>query len=149
MKRLYCLLALPLAFISSPALAASFTPGNVVVLQCAGTSSGGNTGSLIEYAPGGGAPVQTIPLSGMVFGNTLNLAHDISLSADGAMVIIPGYALNAASIESTTAAADNRVMASVKWDGTASYYTNSAFATGQAVRGATSDGFGNFWGVFT
>src|SRR5437867_9173749 len=85
----------------------------------------------------------------MVFGSTLPLTHDLSLSADGAIVIIPGYAAPAASIESTTALADNRVMASVKWDGTVSYYSNSAFASGAAVRGATGDGFGNFWGIIT
>src|SRR5258706_12744735 len=143
-----CLLFLGLA--SSPPRAASFPPGNVVVLQCAGPSTGGNAGSLVEYAPGGGAPVQTIPLTGMVFGNTPNLAHDITLSADGALVIIPGYAALAANIESTTAAANNRVIATVKWDGTVAYpIINSALISGQSPRGTTSDGFGNFWVTFT
>ncbi len=113
MKELFTPILLTLGLASTTALAASFTPGNVVVLRCDGTSSGGNTGSLVEYAPVGGAPVQTIPLTGIVFGNTLNLAHDITLSADGALIIIPGYAALAANIESTTAAANNRVIATV------------------------------------
>src|SRR6266571_2798043 len=115
MKRLLpaCSLLLSLGLFSTPA--ATFTSNNVVVLQCAGTFSGGNSGSLVEYAPSGGAPVQTIPLSGMVFGSTLNLAHDITLSADGALLIIPGYAYSTnVSVEGTTAASDNRVIATVK-----------------------------------
>src|SRR5207248_2961698 len=137
------------------AKAASFTPGNVVVLQCAGTASGGSAGSVLEYTPSGTlAQTITLPSSGspaIVFGSTVSLPHDISLSADGALVVIPGYAYATnVSVEGTAAAADNRVIATVKWDGTVAFpIVNSAFASGQSVRGATSDGFGNFWGVFT
>jgi hypothetical protein len=151
MNKLFFLLCSLVSLSLLTASAAPFAPGNVVVLQCAGVASGGNTGSLVEYAPGGGAPVQTIPLSGMVFGSTLNLAHDITLSADGALIIVPGYAYATnVSVEGTTAASDNRVIATVKWDGTVSYpIVNSALVSANAIRGVTSDGFGNFWVTFT
>jgi hypothetical protein len=152
MKKLAVLVPLLLGLVS--AKAASFTAGNVVVLQCAGVSSSGNAGSLLEYTPSGTlAQTITLPSSGspaIVFGNTVSLPHDISLSGDGALVVIPGYAQTATSIESTTAAADNRVIATVKWDGTVAFpIINSALVSGQSVRGATSDGFGNFWVTFT
>jgi hypothetical protein len=147
MKRAFAIGLLALGLASAPA--ASFTPGNVVVVQCAGVATTGNAGSLIEVPAAGGAPVQSVPLSGIVFGSSVALVHGQSLSADGALIIIPGYAATATGIESTTAAADNRVMAMAKWDGTCAYYTNSAFASGASVRGAASDGLGNFWGVFT
>ncbi len=154
MKRASLLVSLSIGISTLSAFGAAFTPGNITVLQCAGVSSGGNAGALLEYTPGG-TLVQTIsfPSTGspaLVFGSTVALPHDISLSADGALVVIPGYAALAASIESTTSAADNRVIATVKWDGTVAYpIINSALMSGQSPRGATSDGFGNFWATFT
>src|ERR1051325_679881 len=151
MKKLSSLCLATLALASTTAGAASFTAGNVAVLRCDGFSTSGNTGSLVEYTPGGSL-VQTIPLPGMVFGSTLNLAHDITLSADGALVIIPGYATTitpAYGVEGSGANTNNLVVASVKWDGSVSYYTNSAFADRVATRGVTGDGFGNFWGIIT
>ena len=53
-------------------------------------------------------------------------------------------------METATAANDNRVIATVKWDGTVSYpIINSAAVSASSIRGAASDGFGNFWFTFT
>ena len=160
MKRLCVLFLLTLGLAASTALAASFTPGNVVVLQCTGTAGTGNAGALVEYTPSG-TLIQTITLhnngttgdaTSIVFGASDSLDHDISLSADGALVVIPGYnkLVSTGNVDTSTAASDNRVIATLKWDGTyAAPIVNSAVASGAEVRGATSDGFGNFWVVFT
>ncbi|PWU15470.1 MAG: hypothetical protein C5B50_15330 [Verrucomicrobia bacterium] len=147
MKRfLIPLIALRLA----SAQAGNFTPGNVAVVQAAGASTSGNTGSLLEIPAAGGAPVQSIALNGLVFGSSLTLVHGMSLSADGALVVIPGYATTIANIETSTSANDNRVIGTVRWDGTfARPIVNSAAVSGASPRGAASDGFTNYWFTFT
>jgi hypothetical protein len=144
------------------AQAASFSsPHNIVVLRCAGAVNVGNAGFLDEYTPSGSL-VQSITLpqngttdtgSSIVFGASTALIHSMSLSADGALVVIPGYAAMAASgnVESSTASAIHRVIATVKWDGTyARPNADSHWASNTSgERGAASDGFGNFWGIWT
>jgi hypothetical protein len=150
MKRLSVLMFLAFGLAQIHA-AVPLTPHNVVVVKCDDVLTSGNTGSLLEYAPGApGTLVQTIALPGCVFGNSASLVHDMSLSLDHAFVVIPGYDHTATGIESTTAANDNRVIATVKYDGSyARPIVNSALFSGQSPRGATSDGFGNFWATFT
>ncbi len=75
MKRLSLLIPLSLSLAASTALA-GFTPGNVVVLQCTHSSTGGS-GVLIEYNQAGATGYQvTLPSNGatdsgtsIVFGN--------------------------------------------------------------------------------
>src|SRR5262249_21015301 len=72
------------------------------------------------------------------------------LSGDGALVVVPGYLPFAGNVETASAATDNRVIATVKWDGTVAYpIVNSAAVSASSIRGAASDGFGNFWFTFT
>src|SRR2546426_742675 len=105
MKKSSILSALTLAMISSTTLAASFTAGNVIVLQCDGSVTTGNTASLVEYTPAGSV-VSTVVLpsnggtdngTSFVAGGSSVLNHDISLSGDGALIVIPGYAVTAGS----------------------------------------------------
>src|SRR5882762_1619783 len=98
MRRLFVLSALTMGFVSSTAFAASFTAGNVIVLQCDGTVTTGNTASLVEYTPAGSVvSTVTLPSNGgtdngtsLVVGGSSVLNHDMSLSADGALIVIPG-----------------------------------------------------------
>jgi hypothetical protein len=74
------------------------------------------------------------------------------LSDDGAFVVIPGYAAcGAGTVENTTPANNQRVIATVDYLGN---YTladsNPTWGNGTTgVRGCASDGFGNFWGDWT
>jgi hypothetical protein len=159
MKNLSVLFLLTLGLAASTALAAPFSsPHNVVVLRCTGAVNTGNAGFLDEYTPAGSL-VQSITLpqngttdtgSSIVFGITA-LSHETSLSGDGAFVVIPGYAaMTAGAVESSTASANHRVIATVKYDGTyALANTNANWASAASVRGAASDGYGNFWGDWT
>jgi hypothetical protein len=134
---------------------AQFTAGRVVVLKSVESSAGG-AGFLVEYDRTGASSYQvTLPSdsttnanTSIVFGNNSPLCHNTSLSADGAMVIIPGYANVVAGVDgAASAAASPRVVATVKYDGTyARPFSYSGNAITLQFRSATSDGFGNFWG---
>src|SRR5437879_1719307 len=101
MKHLSVLVALSLGLVSTQA---QFTAGRVVVLLCDGTLTTGNSGFLNEYLPATASqssPTLQVALpntggtdsgSSIVFGQSSVLNHDISLSADGALVVVPGYA---------------------------------------------------------
>jgi hypothetical protein len=164
MTKLSVLFILTLGLAAFTALAAPFSsPQNVVVLR-AGTASTGSQGFLDEYTPAG-VLVQTITLptttattpatgsgTSIVFGQTTALIHETSLSDDGAFVVIPGYAAcGASTVENTTSANNQRVIATVDYLGN---YTlansNPTWASATSgVRGCASDGFGNFWGDWT
>src|ERR1035438_1945177 len=164
MKKLSVLFLLTPGVAASTALATPFSsPQNVVVLR-AGTASTGSQGFLDEYTPAG-VLVQTITLptttattpptgsgTSIVFGQTTALIHETSLSDDGAFVVIPGYAAcGASTVENTTSANNQRVIATVDYLGN---YTlansNPTWASATTgVRGCASDGFGNFWGDWT
>src|ERR1041385_812236 len=101
MKRLFVLCTLTVGFVCSTASAASYTAGNIVVLQCDGTATTGNTASLVEYTPSGTmVSSNALPSNGgtdngtsFVVGGSSVLNHDMTLSADGALIVIPGYAV--------------------------------------------------------
>ena len=156
--KLSCLLTLFSLSLFSTALA-QFTPGRVVVLQCANTNAIGNSGFLNEYLSATANQVSpafqvTLPNSGptdsgtsIVFGNNSAFNHGVSLSADGAFVIVGGYANTFASVDGATGANSPRVVATVKYDGTyARPFSSTTVLTSTTIRSTTSDGFGSFWG---
>jgi hypothetical protein len=162
MKLLSLLCASSLVLAASTARA-QFTAGRVVVLQCDGTATTGNSGSLLEYLPATANQATpsfsvALPNSGttsnatsIVFGQNSVLNHDISLSGDGALVVIPGYANTLASgaVDTVTLAAGGatRVVATVKYNGVYARPINTTSLSGTSIRSATSDGFGNFWAM--
>ena len=155
MKTFPRLIVCSLLLAGSPVMA-QFTPGRVVVLRCVDSSAGG-AGTLVEYNRGGVSSFQvalpadsnTNPATSIVFGNNSPLNHNISLSGDGAFVVLPGYAVVTPSVDSANSSTNSpRVVATVKYNGS---YARAPFSySGGAIvsqfRSATSDGFGNFWG---
>ncbi len=146
------------------AFGASFTSGNVIVLQTDSNVTTGNTGSLVEYDPttaNQASPVSTLALhsngstddgTSIIFGSSSVLNHDISISADGALIVIPGYANTGTAVDSASATTIPRVVATVRYDKVYARpvtisTTGGGLLSGNAFRGATSDGFGNFWAV--
>src|SRR3954468_23373635 len=114
---------------------AQFTPGRVVVLQAVNTANGG-AGTLVEFtAAGPSGYTVALPNSGatdsgtsIVFGNSSTLNHDLSLSADGALIIVPGYGSTASGVDAATTV--NRVVSTVKYNGTyARPITTTSFTT--------------------
>jgi hypothetical protein len=158
MKSFLSLLVTGLVLAASTALA-QFTPNRVVVLQTVDNSTGG-AGTLVEYNRAGATTYQVVlpadsttnSATSIVFGNlsgggnqTLN--HDITLSADGALIIVGGFANNFASVDASTGTQSPRVVATVKYNGVyARPFKSTTALSGATIRGTTSDGFGNFWG---
>lgn len=135
---------------------AQFTTGNIVVLEVGDgvtpLSSAGNPIALREYTSAGVPGITVnIPSTGPgqhVISGSATSEGLISLSSDQTKIIIPGYAAPAgtASIAGTTSAAFNRAISSV--DGAGNYTQNvlsSTFFSANNIRGAASDGVGNFW----
>jgi hypothetical protein len=146
-------------FAAASSTQAQFTPGRVVVLQCGSSSSAGNSGFLNEYLPSianqaSPAYQVTLPNAGgtdsgtsIVFGNNSAFNHGISLSADGAFVIVGGYANTFTTVDTTSGVNSPRVVATVKYDGTyARPFSSTTVLSANTIRSTTSDGFGNFWG---
>jgi Immunoglobulin I-set domain/Immunoglobulin domain len=156
MKKLLFSLALTLA--TSTALA-QFTAGRVVVMQVGTASNTGTDGVLQEYQPDG-TPGYSFALhnnglnddgTSIVFNPLSAYSAGLNLSADHAFIVIPGFAnaIVSGSLDSVAGTDAPRVVATVKYDGTTyarPIYSTTSFS-GVAFRSATSDGFGNFWGV--
>lgn len=151
---------LTLFLLSGTTVLAQFTPGRVVVLQAGSTSSAGNSGWLNEYLPATAAQASptyqvALPNSGttdsgtsIVFGNNSAFNHGLSLSSDGAFVVVGGYANNVATVDTASGTLSPRVIATVKYDGAyARPITSSTIFSSATFRCAASDGFGNFWGI--
>ena len=145
------------------ALAASFTPGNLVVVRLgdgsAALSSAATAVFLDEYNPAGIAtqtPAQTILLPTSVNGSNARLTNSgsagsegaLSLSADGKYLSLGGYdaAPGTASVVGTASASTNRIVGRVDASGTVD--TSTRISDGYSannIRGAvTNDGTG-FW----
>jgi hypothetical protein len=138
---------------------AGFTPNRIVVLQTVDSSAGG-PGTLIEYTKTGTASfsvalpgdASTNSATSIVFGNlsgnanqTLN--HGISLSADGALVVVGGFGNSAPSVDASPGSTSPRVVATVNYNGVyARPFSSQTVLTVATIRSTTSDGFGNFWG---
>ena len=141
--------------------AAPFTAGNYVVVRLGdGTATLGSaaaTTALLEYTPTG-TLVQTVALpvanagTALAFSETGSSTADASLtrSADGRYLILPGYNATpgTAAVASTTAAANNRLIARIAADGTINTSTrlSDAFSAGN-IRGAASADGSSFYAV--
>ena len=148
----------PLVAFATPASAASFTTGNVVVCRVGdGTSSLVNTGSpvfLDEFTPAG-ALVQSIALPTAAVGSnrafwlsgTATSECELTRSTDGRYLLLTGYErTDAGGVAGTTSAAVNRVVARV--DATGAIDTTTAlndFASANNPRSVISDNGTNLW----
>ncbi len=132
---------------------ASFTGGNIVVLQTIGSTSkassqitlkefttSGAVGTSVSIPTTGSYPLQT---SG-VFGGSEGF---LTLSTDGKFLVLAGYGTSSSftDITSTTAATVPRVVGTVSQSGAYTQVASSnSFYSGNDIRGAVSDGT-NFW----
>lgn len=146
---------------ASPAPAAGFTAGNVVVTRLGdgGTALSGSAAPVFldEYTPAG-ALVQTIPLPTSVAGANKRLTMSgsatsegaLALSADGRFLTLAGYDADpgTASVAGSSTSTVSRVVARV--DGAGGVDTSTAITdifSGANVRGAVSDDGSRFWVV--
>jgi hypothetical protein len=151
--------AVPLLAFASPAAAASFTNGNVVVCRVGNGTAGNlsNTGSpvfLDEYTPAG-VLVQSIALPTAASGSnrafwlsgTATSECELTRSTDGRYLLLTGYErTDAGGVAGTTSAAVNRVVARV--DATGLIDTTTAlndFASANNPRSVISDNGTNLW----
>ncbi|MGA2498621.1 MAG: IPT/TIG domain-containing protein, partial [Tepidisphaeraceae bacterium] len=135
-----------------------FTAGDVVVEQVGTTGSGTALSSasapvyLDEFTPTGTAVITvTIPSTGTGHLSTAGSATSegqMTLSADGHSIVVPGYGADAgtAGIAATASTSDPRVIDSVDAAGNVTQpVTSSVFFSQGNIRGAASDGSGNYW----
>lgn len=138
------------------ALAAPFTPGNIVVVRVGDGGSTALTAAaaptfLLEYTPTG-TLVQTIALptaasgANSILTNTGSSSSDALLtrSLDGSYLVLTGYdaAVGTASLAGTTAAANNRIIGRVAANGNIDTSTRlgDGFSTGNIRSAVTVDG---------
>ncbi|HEU4719060.1 MAG TPA: immunoglobulin domain-containing protein, partial [Bacteroidia bacterium] len=139
------------------ASAQMFTPGNIVVEQVGDGTSALASGVaaplfLVEYSATGTLTNSVaLPVAGpnvITTSGTATSEGNISLSANGRYIIVPGYnALpGTTGLTSTTSATVARVTGQVDASGTYSMpsVTNTYFS-GNNIRGAASDGNNNYW----
>ena len=134
---------------------AQFTPGNIVVLQAGdGSTALSNTGNAIvlrEFTPTGtpgySMAIPTASTSGMAINGTATLDGFMTLSTNGQALIIPGYAgTYTSNISTATGTLVPRIIGSVNAAGTFTRVaTSTTFHSGGNLRGAASDGNGNYW----
>jgi hypothetical protein len=148
--------ALGLSCLSAPraAWAAAFTPGNVVVYRTGdGVTALANTGSpvfLDEFAPAGGAPVQSLALPTAASGNNNPLIASgganseglLSRSTDGNFLVLTGYGRalgGSGSLAGTASATVPRTVGRVSAAGVIDTTTAlTDFASGNNPRSAAS-----------
>ena len=154
MKPFIAVAAAAISLASAAALAAPFTPGNVVVYRVGvgGATTLVNTGSAVfldEFTPAG-VLVQSIALPTTVSGSnkqliasgTANTEGLLTRSTDGRFLVLTGYASNipnAANLTGTSSATVNRTVGRVDANGnvdTTTALTN--LSTGASPRGAAS-----------
>jgi hypothetical protein len=138
---------------------AQFTPGNVVVLQAGdGSTALASTGNAIvlkEFSTTGtptyslSVPTTTAASTPLVISGSATSEGALSRSADGRFLVFGGYAnLYSSSLASASATVAPRGVGYV--DATGIYtraVTSTSFYTGNNIRGAASDGNGNYWGA--
>jgi hypothetical protein len=156
-----CCAALVLGLASFAARAGAFTPGNIVVERLGdGTQALANTGDTIffdEYTTTGGAgqtPVNSLQISNngasaLIDNGTASTGGAITLSPDGELLCFPGYATNepfSESLSTTTTTAVPRGVGTLNANGVyqLAATTTTEYST-TTIRGATTDGQGNFW----
>jgi predicted extracellular nuclease len=144
---------------ATPAAAAAFTEGDVVVLRI-GDGAGALSGAaapvfLDEYTPAGGL-VQSVPVPTATVGDDRRLTNSgsatsegaLSLSADGRWLTFGGYdaAPGTATVAGTTSAATNRVVARAGADGLIDTSTALGDAySGGNIRAVTTDDGSRYW----
>jgi hypothetical protein len=139
------------------AQAGAFTPGNLVVERLGdGTqtlATTGNTMFMDEFTPGGTA-VQSIQIdnsdsSALIDDGTASTGGAITLSPNGQLLCFPGYNTTQPYIGSLSASASSsvpRAVGTVDANGNSQLAANStSLYSGTTIRGATTDGNGNFW----
>ncbi|MBS1634908.1 MAG: T9SS type A sorting domain-containing protein [Bacteroidetes bacterium] len=143
----------------SLAASAQFTQGNVVVLQAGdGTATLTANGSPIvlkEFTPLGAAgyslalPTTTAAGSPLVISGTATSEGLLTLSSNPYFLIVPGYANTfTASISGASGTNVPRAIGRVDAAGTFTRVaTSTSFYSSNNMRGATSDGIGNYWGA--
>jgi hypothetical protein len=149
-----------ISLLASASHAAAFTNGNVVIYRVGdGVAALVNTGNAVfldEYTPAG-AFVQSVALpttagggnNPLITSGTATSEGQMTRSADGQYLILPGYARDlggTGSLGSTTAAAVPRTVGRVKFDG--SINTSTAltdWADTNNARGATSTNGTDLW----
>lgn len=158
MKKIACVVAC--AGAALPAMAAAFTPGNLVVVRLGdgtGFTTGASTSVFLDEYTTTGTLVQSIamPTTVSASGNrALTMSSSatsegfLTRSADGNYLTLGGYnaAPGTASITGTASAAVNRVMGRV--DANGAYDTSTAFSdafSAASIRSVVSDNGTNFW----
>ncbi len=144
---------------SALAAAAQFVPGNLAVLRLGDGSQAlantGNTVFLDEYNPQGGlASSRQIPDSGaaaLIISGSATSEGGLSRSPDGQYLTFAGYHTPlpyGSSLANSTAAAVPRAVGMVDALGVFSLAaTTTSQYSGNNLRGAATDGAGNFWGA--
>lgn len=154
-------IALAMSSVSSLALGASFTPGNLAVARV-GTGSGAlsaaATAVFIDEYTTGGTLVQSIPMPTADSGanQTLTVAGSstsegmLTLSTDNRYLVITGYdaAPGTAAVAGTTSAATNRIVGRIDATGAVDSSTGftGAFNTSNIRAAASVDGSGIWTG---
>ncbi len=138
------------AFLS--AQAQYFSPTNLVVVQQLSSGTGGAV-SLVQLKTNG-IPVSTnlIPSTGSnaFILSTSTTEGFVTLSANGVYLVMAGYNTNNSTYTGNPSVATSAAVprAVITYDGYGNYampITNTSIFSAENIRGAASDGLGNFW----
>ncbi|MCX7848360.1 MAG: hypothetical protein N2595_10070 [bacterium] len=161
MNRIITLTLCALVFCTGAAVAASFTPGNLVIYRVGdGTGSLVNTGAKVfldEYTTNG-TLVQSIELPSnpsdpnqLVASGTATSEGLLTRSVDGLWLFLTGYRPNpfpyGSQLNTTLGSAVNRVVGRVNAAGTLSTMALADFSSGNNPRSATSTDGSEVWMV--
>ncbi|MDX2173564.1 MAG: T9SS type A sorting domain-containing protein [Bacteroidota bacterium] len=147
-----------IALISANTISAQFTGGNITLLQVGdGTATLANTGNQIilkEFSPLGtptfSVPVPTTGTNALQNSGTATSEGALSLSSNGQHLIFGGYNTVTTSTTSISGASATLIARGIGMVNAAGVYslaaTSNTYFTGNNIRGAASDGLGNFWG---
>jgi hypothetical protein len=149
--------AVVLAMFPQVALSGTLTPGNLVVERLGdgkqALATSGNTIFVDEFTPSGTA-VQSIKIddsgpSALIDDGTANTVGGMTLAANGQMLCFPGYNTVrpfSSSLSASASASVPRAVGTVNANG---LYQLAVITTnhysGVNIRGAATDGNGNFW----
>lgn len=145
-----------LSFFTLAMGSAQFSPGNLVLLQAGdGTVPLANTGNriVLREFTAAGLPAFSVAISSTVaplaISGSATSEGMLSLSADGRFLVFAGYATTipfGSPMNGATASALNRAVGVVSMTGSYTRIaTSSTFFSTTNIRGAASDGQGNFW----
>ena len=134
---------------------AQFTAGNLVVLQAGdGSAALTNQGSAIvlkEFTPAGtpafSLAIPTSSATGLVVSGTATSEGMLSRSSNGQQLVFGGYA-NTFTASVATASGTNVPRGIMTVDAAGTYSrvaTSTTFYSANNIRGAATDGLGNFW----